>query len=86
MRRLGLLLGMGSTDPIHIQIAALIEDAKMTTKQQHSVMDADKIAMFPELVEALRTLAELCAERGLYPLNVDDALRVIAKAEGRLVK
>ena len=32
----------------------------------------------PTVTEALRTLADLCGERGLYPLNVEEALRALA--------
>ena len=45
--------------------------------------DARLFAAAPAMYEALSTLVELLDERGLYPLNVDDARRALAQAEGR---
>ena len=44
--------------------------------------NAHLIAAAPAMYEALSTLVELLGERGLYPLNVDDARRALAQAEG----
>ena len=44
-------------------------------KYTHSAEPQDAA---PTVAEALRTLADLCGERGLYPLNVEEALRALA--------
>lgn len=51
-----------------------------TAAWQHACRLADAAT---ELLESLRTLSSLCDDIGLYPLNVEDARAIIAKAEGR---
>jgi hypothetical protein len=36
-----------------------------------------------DLIEALQMLADLCGEKGLYPISVEQALAAIAKAKDR---
>lgn len=63
----------------------IFRPAYQPSPQTESEANARLIAAAPDLLEALQTLTELCDERGLYPLNIEDARNAIAKAtQGKL--
>jgi hypothetical protein len=45
---------------------------------------ASLISAAPTMYEALKALTHLCGEMGYYPLNVEQAERALARAEGRV--
>ncbi len=58
-------------------------DLRLNLRMQYHNGNAHLIAAAPAMYEALTILVELLEERGLYPLNVDDARQALAQAEGR---